>query len=85
LGRAGNIVTNNHVVAGASELAVRFGSGGVVQADIVSTDPNLTSAVLLILQWGGSWLGFATGLRQYRSNVAQAGYAIGNPYGLDRP
>jgi S1-C subfamily serine protease len=37
---AGNIVTNNHVVAGTSELAVRFASGAVVQADVVGTAPN---------------------------------------------
>jgi hypothetical protein len=30
---AGNIVTNNHVVAGTSELAVRFASGAVEQSD----------------------------------------------------
>jgi 2-alkenal reductase len=37
---AGDIVTNNHVVSGISELAVRFASGAVVQADVVGTAPN---------------------------------------------
>ena len=37
---AGDIVTNNHVVSGTSELAVRFASGAVVQADVVGTAPN---------------------------------------------
>jgi S1-C subfamily serine protease len=43
---AGNIVTNNHVVAGTSELAVRFASGAVVQADVVGTAPNYDIGVI---------------------------------------
>jgi 2-alkenal reductase len=39
-------VTNNHVVAGTSELAVRFASGAVVQADVVGTAPNYDIGVI---------------------------------------
>jgi 2-alkenal reductase len=57
---AGNIVTNNHVVAGTSELAVRFASGAVVQADVVGIayaignpyglDQSLTTGVISALK-----------------------------------
>ena len=46
---AGNIVTNNHVVPGTSELAVRFASGAVVQADVVGTAPNYGHCITDIL------------------------------------
>ena len=42
--RAGNIVTNNHVLADTSDVAVRLAAGDVVRADIVGTAPNMTSA-----------------------------------------
>jgi 2-alkenal reductase len=38
--RAGNIVTNNHVISGTSEILVRLSSGDVMPADIVGTAPN---------------------------------------------
>src|SRR5262245_27517159 len=37
---AGNIVTNNHVVAGTNDVAVRLATGGALAADIVGTAPN---------------------------------------------
>jgi S1-C subfamily serine protease len=50
---SGNIVTNNHVVAGTNELAVRFASGAVVQADVVGTAPNYDIGVIRLrdLTW----------------------------------
>jgi 2-alkenal reductase len=45
---AGDIVTNNHVVAGTSELAVRFASGAVVQTDVVGTAPNYDIGVIRV-------------------------------------
>jgi 2-alkenal reductase len=44
--QAGNIVTNNHVVAGTSEVAVRLASGEVIDADIVGTAPNYDLGVI---------------------------------------
>jgi 2-alkenal reductase len=43
---AGNIVTNNHVVAGTAEVAVRLATGEAVAADIVGTAPNYDLAVI---------------------------------------
>jgi S1-C subfamily serine protease len=37
----GNIVTNNHVVEGTTDIAVRLASGKAIPADIVGTAPNL--------------------------------------------
>jgi 2-alkenal reductase len=37
------------VVAGTSELAVRFASGAVVQADVVGTAPNYDIGVIRTL------------------------------------
>ena len=40
---AGDIVTNDHVVAGTGELAVRLSSGTVARADIVGQRRTMTS------------------------------------------
>src|SRR5579859_2798200 len=37
---AGNIVTNNHVVSGTTEVAVRLSTGEAIGADIVGTTAN---------------------------------------------
>jgi 2-alkenal reductase len=80
---AGHVVTNDHVVANAREVAVRLGSGEVLQAQVVGTAPNYDLAVLRI-----------TGARSLPPPVAvgtsadlkvgQAVFAIGNPFGLDQ-
>src|SRR6516165_7259349 len=80
---AGNIVTNNHVVAGTSELAVRFASGAVVQADVVGTAPNYDIGVIRLRNPSQLpppvEIGSSADLK-----VGQFAYAIGNPYGLDQ-
>ena len=45
---AGHVVTNNHVVQNGSEVAVRFASGEVAQAEIIGVAPNYDLAVLRI-------------------------------------
>jgi S1-C subfamily serine protease len=78
----GHIVTNNHVVAGASGARVRLADGRVLEARLVGTAPEHDLAVLRIdtgldppppLTLGGS-----DGLQ-----VGQTVLAIGNPFGLD--
>ncbi len=44
----GHIITNNHVIAGATEVEVTWPNGQVVSAEIVGTDPSTDLAVLLI-------------------------------------
>src|SRR5712692_9832365 len=46
--KAGHIVTNNHVVEGTVELAVRLASGQVLRAQVVGTAPNYDLAVIRV-------------------------------------
>src|SRR2546423_5245484 len=84
LDKSGDILTNAHVVEGATskDVTVRFGKQGPVPAKIVGRDPSTDLAVLRIdpsktkikpLQLGDS------------SNVAvgDPAIAIGNPFGLE--
>jgi S1-C subfamily serine protease len=76
-------VTNNHVVAGTSELAVRFASGAVVQADVVGTAPNYDIGVIRLRN--SSQLPPPVNIGSSADlKVGQFAYAIGNPYGLDQ-
>lgn len=77
---AGYIVTNNHVVAGASKLIVSLADGRQVPAQVVGTDPRTDLAVIKIN--AGSLtvarFGDSDNLR-----VGDLSVAIGNPGGAD--
>jgi 2-alkenal reductase len=79
----GHVVTNNHVVQNGSEVAVRFASGEVAQAEIIGVAPNYDIAVLRIRNARKLpppvALGSSTELK-----VGQSAFAIGNPFGLDQ-
>lgn len=78
----GHIVTNNHVIEGASSAQVRLADGQVVPARLVGRDPTHDLAVLRIEPEGALPapipLGESAGIR-----VGQTVLAIGNPFGLD--
>jgi S1-C subfamily serine protease len=80
---AGNIVTNNHVVEGTSDIAVRLASGEVLAAEIVGTAPNYDLAVLRLQNPrqlpNPVTIGSSADLK-----VGQFAFAIGNPFGLDQ-
>src|SRR3954453_9103665 len=80
---AGHVVTNNHVVQNGSEVAVRFASGEVAQAEVIGVAPNYDLAVLRIKNARQLpppvALGNSTELK-----VGQSAFAIGNPFGLDQ-
>src|SRR3989454_3351744 len=80
---AGHVVTDNHVVQNGSEVAVRFASGEVAQAEIIGVAPNYDLAVLRIKNARQLpppvALGSSTELK-----VGQSAFAIGNPFGLDQ-
>ena len=80
---AGNIVTNNHVVEGTSDIAVRLASGEVLAAEIVGTAPNYDLAVLRLRNPrqlpNPVTIGSSGDLK-----VGQFAVAIGNPFGLDQ-
>jgi len=76
----GLVVTNNHVIAEADEITVRFSDGSTLEAEVIGRDPKTDLALLRVepetplpaLQWGNS-------------DTARVGdwvLAIGNPFGL---
>ena len=77
----GHIVTNNHVVAGASAASVRLSDGRDVGASLVGISPAHDLAVIKIDVSGlpaALPIGTSADLR-----VGQMALAIGNPFGLD--
>ena len=75
----GFIVTNNHVVAGATEIEVTVGDNKTFKADIVGTDPATDVALLKIDAKGLPTIpmGDSDQLR-----LGEWVLAIGSPYGL---
>ncbi len=77
----GLIVTNQHVVDGATEVAVKIGTDGEqLPAEVVGIDASQDLALLDVDAEGLPTLelGDSSGVE-----VGDATYAIGNPYGLD--
>lgn len=76
----GHIVTNNHVVAGATKISVTFYDGTIVPATLVGTDPDSDLAVIKVNlpadQLQPVTLGDSTQVK-----VGQLSVAIGNPFG----
>ena len=79
---AGHVVTNYHVIEGASEATVRLADGHDYKASLVGVSPSHDIAVLRI----------AIGQRRLQPlpvgtsrdlRVGQKVFAIGNPFGLD--
>jgi len=78
----GHVVTNNHVIAGASAARVRLNDGRDYDASLVGTSPAHDLAVLRIGVGAKGPapvpIGTSADLK-----VGQKVYAIGNPFGLD--
>jgi len=74
------VVTNNHVVSGTREVAIRFATGEVVGASIVGTAPNYEIAVLRLNSPRAPLHPIAVG-SSADLQVGQAAFAIGNPFG----
>jgi putative serine protease PepD len=85
LTRGGLILTNDHVVAGASSISVQFdGSDGPLRrARAVALDPGHDLALLRVAP-GALRLHTLALARSPWLRVGEAVYAIGNPYGLDQ-
>ncbi len=75
----GYILTNNHVIRGASEVQVVLRDGRRFPARIVGTDPETDLAVL---QAAGSELPVAVLGRSERLRIGDVVMAIGNPFGV---
>jgi S1-C subfamily serine protease len=81
--KEGHIVTNYHVVEGATEIEVSFSNQDTVDAKIVGTDPS-TDLALLKVDVDSEAL---TPLSLADSDAVVVGdpvVAIGNPFGLER-
>jgi 2-alkenal reductase len=76
----GYIVTNTHVVEGASVLQVRFYDGSTAIAELIGTDPDSDLAVIKVgkLPPGAAPLPLAD---SRAVEVGQTAVAIGNPFG----
>jgi putative serine protease PepD len=82
ISKSGLIVTNEHVVAGATNIKVQVGTGPTVSAKVVGKDASADLAVLRIDPTGQTLRPLA--LADSTSvTVGDATYAIGSPYGLD--
>ncbi|WP_030546028.1 S1C family serine protease [Streptomyces albus] len=76
----GEILTNNHVISGASSVEVVFSDGKTAAAEVVGTDPDLDMALLKARDVSGlraARLGDSDGVK-----VGDQVVAIGSPEGL---
>lgn len=78
--RTGIVLTNNHVVDGASQVTVQTSDGHEYKGTVLGTDPKTDVAVVRIngggnfqpIQWGDS----------NRIRVGDSVFAVGSPFGL---
>ena len=75
----GYIITNSHVVTGASSITLQLASGGRVDADLVGRDPDSDLAVVKAKRGG---LPAATLGQSKNLQVGDPVVAIGSPLGL---
>ena len=78
----GHVVTNNHVIEGATGALVRLADGRAYPARLVGTAPEHDLAVLRIDAGAEKALPLAVGVSE-TLRVGQSVFAIGNPFGLD--
>ncbi|WP_233061478.1 Do family serine endopeptidase [Parvularcula mediterranea] len=76
----GNIVTNNHVIEGATAITVVLNSGDELEAELVGTDPETDLAVLKVEPSREQrYVNFET---DAELRVGDYVLAVGNPFGL---
>jgi S1-C subfamily serine protease len=81
--KAGHIVTNYHVIKGATKVQVAFSGQDQIAASVVGSDPSTDTAVLKVDTHARA----LTPLPLGNSDGVQVGdtvYAIGNPFGFTR-
>lgn len=79
----GHIVTNNHVVEGATDIVVNFYNGYWAQAEVVATDPQADLAVIKVtapegFDWKPLTMADPTTLK-----VGHTVIAMGNPFQME--
>jgi S1-C subfamily serine protease len=80
----GNILTNYHVIEGATKLAVSFGGQKNYAAQLVGGDPDTDLAVIKLIEKPKEPLTIIALGDSDKLEVGQKVLAIGNPFGLDR-
>lgn len=75
----GHIVTNWHVVKGASQVSIQLCDGRTLPATLVGADPRSDIAVLKIEAEGLTPIEFGN---SDKVRVGQMVFAVGNPFGL---
>jgi len=75
----GYVVTNNHVVEGATEVVVSLADGRQLPAKVVGRDPPTDLAVVKVSATGLPYVAFARGALP---EVGDWVVAVGNPFGL---
>jgi S1-C subfamily serine protease len=80
--KLGHIVTNQHVVAGATSVHVQFADGTVHSATVVSSDPSTDVAVIKVEGVPASQLHPLTVGDSNALEVGDGVVAIGSPFGL---
>src|ERR1700722_8864182 len=80
IARDGFILTNSHVVHGASKIEVALSDGRTYPAEPIGDDPHSDLAVIRINAPGLSAVTFAPARS---ARVGQIAIAIGNPYGFE--
>jgi putative serine protease PepD len=78
----GDIVTNEHVVDGASSVTVKFSDGSTYKATVVGTDASSDIAVLHVDAPSSKLVPLTLG-DSSKVAVGDGVVAIGNPFGLD--
>jgi putative serine protease PepD len=79
---AGHVITNEHVVEGASSISVRFWNGRTYDATLVGADPSTDLAVIKV-NAPASVLHPLTLGSSADVQVGQGVVAIGSPFGLE--
>ncbi|RME10752.1 MAG: PDZ domain-containing protein [Ardenticatenia bacterium] len=81
--KEGHIVTNNHVVADANEIIVKFSEGTEVKASLVGTAPDVDLAVIKVEVDPSILVPVEMGSMNDLA-VGDLVIAIGNPFGFER-
>jgi S1-C subfamily serine protease len=81
--RNGHVITNYHVLQGASEIRIHLSDQRTLNAVLVGASPDHDLAVLRIPLVNAMPAPLSIGT-SHDLQVGQATYAIGNPFGLDQ-